>query len=106
MFFHIIFETLVFFKYFFSSRYDFACSDDNLEKAACTACKIPRSLDKYVSIKLRGLCRKTHFDTIFEVNIFFIYLNNIGQKITNPGPRNKHILGFKSIEIVGVRVYS
>lgn len=51
-----------------ASIYDFDCEANGWQWASCTACFLPNTFLDYTNIVARGLCSRTLFDTIFEVN--------------------------------------
>ena len=50
------------------SVYDFSCETTNWQWASCTACFLPNIFQDYSNIVTRGLCSRTKFDTLFEVD--------------------------------------
>ena len=48
-------------------RYDLACVQTNWQWAMCTGCWLPNSFYSFVEIKIRGLCSRSKFDTIYDV---------------------------------------
>ena len=53
-------------SYFFL-RYDLNCIQTNWQWAMCTGCWIPNSFYNFVEIKIRGLCARSNFDTVYDV---------------------------------------
>ena len=49
------------------ARYDFACVQTNWQWAMCTGCWLPHSFNHFIEIKIRGLCSRSKFDSIYEV---------------------------------------
>ena len=43
------------------------CIQTNWQWAMCTGCWLPNSFHHFVEIKIRGLCSRSNFDTIYEV---------------------------------------
>ena len=64
-------------------RYDFPCIMSSWDWAACTGCMIENTLDNFVEIKARGLCKRSKFDTSYQViNDERGYLGYIGLRNT------------------------
>ena len=49
------------------TRYNLPCTASWWNWASCTACWLPNSLSKFVTLTLRGICPHNMFDTSFEV---------------------------------------